>query len=208
MLFVLAPEIVWLLLGDAWSSVVAPFQVLALALVVRSTCRMSDALSRATGAVYQRAWRQSLYAGSVILFSWIGQHFGLVGLALGATAGMVVNFFLMTHLSVGLAQLSWGRIILSHLGALPLLLVSGVALFAGATLARHYELHPLVVIVVSLSVGGMASLLALRAAPRLMLGTDGVKALATLAEFGSARFPSLFDLPLIRPLTRSWLRDP
>ena len=62
----LAPEVVHILLGPKWTPVVAPFQVLAAGMMFRSNSKIADALARATGAVYRRAWRQILYATLVV----------------------------------------------------------------------------------------------------------------------------------------------
>ncbi|MDQ1513906.1 MAG: hypothetical protein QOC59_1748, partial [Microbacteriaceae bacterium] len=62
MLFVLAPEVVRVLLGPRWEAVVLPLQVFALVLLPRTTYKISTSLTRATGAVYRAAWRTWLYA--------------------------------------------------------------------------------------------------------------------------------------------------
>jgi hypothetical protein len=80
-LFALAPEIVRILLGPHWDSVVTPFRILVTVLIFRTSYKMSDSLARATGAVYRRAWRQWLYAGAVFLGAWLGQFWGTAGVA-------------------------------------------------------------------------------------------------------------------------------
>ena len=50
---VLAPELVAVAFGSRWEALVAPFQVLALGVTFRTSYRMSDSLSRATGKVYR-----------------------------------------------------------------------------------------------------------------------------------------------------------
>jgi PST family polysaccharide transporter len=55
---IVAPELVSVAFGPRWAGLVAPFQVLALGMMFRVCYRMSDSLSRATGKVYRRAWRQ------------------------------------------------------------------------------------------------------------------------------------------------------
>ena len=70
---VLAPELVAVAFGSRWEALVAPFQVLALGMMFRTSYRMSDSVSRATGKVYRRAWRHALYAVLVFLGALIGQ---------------------------------------------------------------------------------------------------------------------------------------
>src|SRR3989442_682732 len=62
---VLAPEIVRVLLGPRWADVTAPFRVLVLGTLFRTSYKISDSLTRALGAVYRRAWRQWSYAALV-----------------------------------------------------------------------------------------------------------------------------------------------
>lgn len=205
-LVVLAPEIVRILLGDAWGAAVAPFQVLALAITLRASSRMSDSLARAAGAVYRRAWRQGVYAATVISLAWIGHHWGLVGLALGAAVGVAVNFALMGQLSTRLAGLSWRQLLASLLGALPAFLLAGAAFGGGAQLARACELAAPLVVAISLVLGGLALLAALSLSPRVLLGADGSDAVGLLLGFARERFPAVFELRAVKPFARHWPR--
>ena len=56
--FVIAPEIIRIALGPSWDAAVLPFRVLAVGMLFRTSYKISDSLSRATGSVYRRAWRQ------------------------------------------------------------------------------------------------------------------------------------------------------
>ena len=85
LLYVLAPEVVRVLLGAQWAAVVLPLQVFALVLLPRTTYKISTSLTRATGAVYRAAWRQWLYAAEVVVFCVIGARVaGVDGVAVGA----------------------------------------------------------------------------------------------------------------------------
>ena len=64
---ILARDLVAVAFGSKWSALVPPFQVLALGMMFRTSFRLSDSLSRATGKVYRRAWRQVVFAGMVFL---------------------------------------------------------------------------------------------------------------------------------------------
>ena len=88
-LFILAPELIRLVLGPQWAGVVAPFQILAAGMLFRTSYKMSDSVVRATAAVYRRALRTAIYALLVIGGAWVGQHWGTTGVAfavLGALA--------------------------------------------------------------------------------------------------------------------------
>jgi PST family polysaccharide transporter len=106
-LIVLAPEIIFIVLGTKWMGVVLPFQILASVLVFRSGYKISDSIARATGAVYRRAWRQILYAAAAFSGAWVGCHWGIAGLAVGVACAITLNYFLMLHLSAGLTGISF-----------------------------------------------------------------------------------------------------
>ncbi|HEY9442970.1 MAG TPA: lipopolysaccharide biosynthesis protein [Gemmatimonadales bacterium] len=173
---VLAPELVVVTFGSRWAGLTAPFQVLALGMMFRTCYRMSDSLSRATGRVYRRAWRQALFALLVLLGSLAGQTRGIVGVATGVLVAFFLNYVSMAQLSLKITEVSWGRFFQVQLPAVR----SSVAI-GGVTLAtmvgmRHSGLPP----VVGLAVGGLAAvsvgLLAAWVAPTFALGHDGVYA--------------------------------
>lgn len=113
-MFFLAPEIVLILLGPKWIEVVMPFQLLACSLLFRMSYKMSDTLARATGAVYNRAWRQIIYAVLVFIGAYTGHYWGLYGVAIGVAFAVLVNFLLMAHLSLQLAALRWLDMVNAH----------------------------------------------------------------------------------------------
>jgi O-antigen/teichoic acid export membrane protein len=172
---VLAPELVTVAFGSQWQGMVAPFQVLALGMMFRISCRMSDSLSRATGKVYRRAWRQALYAGFVFLGAWLGHGWGVTGVALGVLCAFFINYLMMAHLSLSLVQISWAQFAQVQLPAVRLTkLVGGVTLVIAA-ITRHLALPP----VAGLLTGSVAALgstaLAVWLAPKLALGEHGFR---------------------------------
>jgi O-antigen/teichoic acid export membrane protein len=169
----LAPELIRVALGAKWDAVVAPFQILGIGMLFRTSYKMSDSISRSTGAVYRRAWRQFAYAGLVLFGAWVGQHWGLSGVAWGTLAALTVNFFLMASLGLDVAHLGWGEFFAAHRPS-ALLTVAAFPPILGATLLlRHWGTPPLVTLIgvtlVALAVG--LSLLA--RFPATFLGRDG-----------------------------------
>jgi O-antigen/teichoic acid export membrane protein len=80
---VLAPELVAVAFGNRWDALVPAFQVLALGMMFRTSSRMSDSITRATGRVYRRAWRQAFYAVLVFLGAGGGRRGGGWGVGPG-----------------------------------------------------------------------------------------------------------------------------
>lgn len=206
MLILLAPEFITILLGSRWTPAVASFQILAIGMLFRTSYKMSDSLARSTGAVYRRAWRQILYAALVVLGAWIGQHWGIAGVAWGALAALTVNFFVMADLSMDVAQLTWASFWQAHLPAVRLTLVSFPVVWATTTLLRSMGAPPLAVLAVAGSVGA-ATVLALGLwAPHRFLGSEGLWVLDALRGLlphwlSGNRAPPVAQPPAYRPAT-------
>lgn len=145
-LIILAPEIVHVLLGQQWLSVALPFQVLASILVFRTSYKMSDSLARATGAVYRRAWRQWIYAVTVFVCAWVGHFWGLTGVAIGASAAIVINFFLMLHLSIKLTETSWLELGIIHGRHFTVSTIVTVCIWTFKEILGFYGMHPIFIL--------------------------------------------------------------
>jgi PST family polysaccharide transporter len=173
---IVAPELVSVAFGPRWAGLVAPFQVLALGMMFRVCYRMSDSLSRATGKVYRRAWRQGLFALLVFFGALLGQTRGVVGVAGGVLVAFFINYLSMSQLSLEITQVSWGRFLQVQLPAVRLTLVVGAAALAAVLGMRQTGLPP----IVGLAAGVLAAVLfgvaAAWMAPVLALGHDGVRA--------------------------------
>lgn len=110
-IYLFADNIVGILLGDQWEEVGVLLMVFSTVMVFRMNYKLSDSLSRAKGSVYRRAWRQTVYAGSVFLGAFIGHYSGLLGVSIGVSIAILVNFLLMLHLSRSLIGFQWADII-------------------------------------------------------------------------------------------------
>jgi O-antigen/teichoic acid export membrane protein len=199
--FVLAPELVYLLLGPRWSSAVAPFQVLALGMLFRSSYKMSDSICRATGAVYRRAWRQGVYGLLVVGGAWVGQHWGLSAVAWGVLGALIINFLLMAQLSLSVSGMNWGSFFKAHAAALRLALASGGSAWIVVSVLRHWEI-PTPVRGLCAAVAALACmLLVLWRMPALFLGSDGLWMLDVLRGYLPPRFQP-YLIRAVRPMAR------
>jgi PST family polysaccharide transporter len=181
-LVLLAPELVEVVLGPAWHEVVLPLQILGAGMLFRTSCKLSDSLARATGAVYGRTWRQTAYALLVLAGAWVGRFWGIPGVAVAVFFTLAANYLLMAHLSLRMAEMSWGAFWYAHLPGLALatLTAGGVGMTAG--LMRAWGLGPVLVLV-----GSVAALVPTAAVagcmPRLFLGEDGQWMVRTLIGY-------------------------
>jgi O-antigen/teichoic acid export membrane protein len=180
-LIVLAPEFIAVVLGHRWAPAVAPFQILTIGMLFRTSYKMSDSLARSTGVVYRRAWRQIIYAVLVVLSVWVGQHWGLTGAAWGTLAALTANFFLMAQLSLSVAGMTWTTIWQAHLPAVRLTAVAFPLIWVTTTALRHWGAPPVALLSAAACVAAASMLLLCWRAPRLFLGPDGVWVLDALA---------------------------
>ncbi|TYA52225.1 lipopolysaccharide biosynthesis protein [Formosa maritima] len=140
-LVVNAREVVLILLGENWLDVILPFQILASGTIFRMSYKIGDSLVKALGDVYRRAIFQVIYAGCVLLFSYIGQFWGIQGVAIGVSLAIFINFIFMAYLSLSLLKDDWIRFLKLHIK--PFLLSILVLGFAYATLfiLRFFDLN-------------------------------------------------------------------
>jgi O-antigen/teichoic acid export membrane protein len=171
---VLAPEIVRVLLGPRWADVTAPFRVLVLGTLFRTSYKISDSLTRALGAVYRRAWRQWSYAALVIGGGIVGQRWGITGVAWVVLFALLVNFVLTAQLGTRLGGMDWREYGRAHGPALRAAGVVGVAAFATATAARTLGMPAGGVL--GLTLAGTAAVLGAVwfSNPDWLLGPDGL----------------------------------
>ena len=172
-LIILAPETVHFLLGKRWDAMVAPFQILVASLLFRTSYKISDSVVQAMGSMYQRAWRQWVYAGLVASGAYAGSAYGVAGVAAGVGLAVMANFLLMFDLVRRITGLAVMPVVIVHLRhlAMSMLLVGPV--WVAVHLARRAALGDLPVLLA----GGGAALAAgsvLWFALRPALGDDGV----------------------------------
>jgi len=181
--FVLAPEIIHLLLGPRWTEAVEPFRYFALGLLFRTSYKMSDSISRATGSEYRRAWRQWVYATLVTGGAWIGSTWGLTGAAAAVLIAIGANYLLMAHLSLSVAEMRWAEFFLAQAPALILAAAAGAVSWGVASWTRGAGFGVIATLALTLSACALATLGLLRFLPRVVLGRDGLWMLRTFAGF-------------------------
>ena len=150
----LGPEIVDVVLGQAWSGAVVPLQILAPGVFFRLSFRISELLAQATGAVYAIAWRQMTFAGLVIGGAMIGQTWGLSGVATGVLGAQAVQFLLLAWLGTRISGLSKRAYMVLHAGgAMLAIIVAGELAFIVHVL-RRANIGSLTILLVALFVAG------------------------------------------------------
>ncbi|MFL5402229.1 MAG: lipopolysaccharide biosynthesis protein [Gemmatimonadales bacterium] len=171
---VLAPELVAVAFGKKWAGIIPPFQVLALGMMLRTGYRMSDSLSRATGKVYRRAWRQWLFAAMVFTGAWLGHYEGLTGVAVGVLIAFFINYVLMAQLSLAVTGITWARFVQAQLPALQLASLLALVTLGVTAITRHLALPAAVGLAIGCLAAAVTTVLAIWLAPTLALGEHGM----------------------------------
>ena len=192
--FVLAPELIHVVLGPKWVKLIVPFQIFAIGMLFRTSYKMGDSLSRATGAVYRRAWRQILYAALVLSGAYLGSYWGISGVVCGVVGAITANFILMAHLSLRLTKITWKKFFLAQLpGAFLAIVVFFEALIIAGTM-RNLMFSPLVVVSVSLLTIALTEFLLIWLMPTVFLGQDGRWMLQKITDYLSERIKPIHRL--------------
>lgn len=180
---ILAPEIVLVLLGEQWTEVILPFQILAAGMVLRLGYKMAGTLVRGCGAVYRLAWIQAAYALAAVGGGWIGHHWGVPGVAWSTLVALGIQFLLLNWLCLQLTDLRWSQLFGEFLPALRPTFMAGGLVLAIAHLLRSVALSPFIILPATVCLTGILLLLILLFAPRLLLGTNSVWLLRKIAAY-------------------------
>lgn len=95
LMYLLAEEIVLILLGDQWVQAVPVLQVLALGMFFRLGYKVSGSLLLASGKIVLLALMSLLYALMVVAFTLIGARTGIEGIAWGVTVALACHHVLL-----------------------------------------------------------------------------------------------------------------
>ncbi len=208
-LFILAPEIVHVLLGPKWMGMVVPFQIFATGMLFRTSYKISNATIGATGAVYQRTWRLLGYGLLVLAGAWAGSGGGLSGVAIGVVVAIGINYILLAQLGLSLTGMSWRRFLSCHVPGIVVASIVGAELRSLALVLRSWAFSPPLVLMISSGAVLCTLLLLIRYVPRPIFGEDGYWLLQKLVSYLPGRFARLKWLkPEIDERPRAKLRAP
>lgn len=172
--YVLGADLILFVLGPKWSDAVAPFQVLAIGMYFRAQATISDSLSRASGAVYRRAWRQMLNAALVVAGACIGQFWGLLGAVIGVMIALVIKYVIIGSLGNQLTGLRWRDVLAVQQPGLRLALLTGLVAWVCRELFVSWGLAGFGLLVGTCFVELMVLGIAVWQLPNFLLGPHGV----------------------------------
>ncbi|WP_188078353.1 lipopolysaccharide biosynthesis protein [Aquicoccus porphyridii] len=107
LMWLLAEEIVWVILGPKWDAAVPVLEILALGMYFRLGYKVSGTFILSEGAVYSLALRNLAYAVLVAAGALIGSRWGLPGVAWGVFGALVIHFVSMTTTALNFSGSQW-----------------------------------------------------------------------------------------------------
>lgn len=180
---VLAPEIVEILLGLQWMAVVAPLQALSFGMFFRTGYKVGDTISRAQGAVHRVARYKVIYSFLIIASAFIGQFFGLTGVAIGVSFSLLIYYFVSAQLTLSLTSMKFYEFLRIHAPALFLALAAFSIAELSAYWLRLQKFHATAVLLITSIVVVLLLSGLVRLVPTLAIGHDGIWWIQTLARF-------------------------
>jgi O-antigen/teichoic acid export membrane protein len=182
-LWVVAPEFIPVLLGPRWTAAVLPFRMFSISLLFRMSSKISDACTKAAGAVYSRALLQGAYAVLVVIGALIGQQWGVAGVAVAVSVAMAINWLTMAELGRRVTGLTWLQFFRAHLPAAGFALLIGVAVFLPVHLCRSLHISKVPTLAVAVLTAALVTLAGARIRSDLLFGPHGVWATTRAMEF-------------------------
>jgi len=181
-MFILAPEIILVVLGPAWQKVVAPFQILAVGMFFRTGYKVTGTLARAKGAVYNIAWRNGLYGVMVLAGSWLALPYGLSGVATAVVVALTIYFFLMTTLSLRITKLGWLTLIKAQIPAFNSMVIMVFSTWAIVSLLRDNNFSAIAILSIIAAVIFLHLIIFYRYFPLVFIGKDGVWLVSVIVD--------------------------
>lgn len=199
----MAVEIVAVLLGAQWHSAALPLALLALGLPFRINSRCAGSIAIATAAVYPMAWRQAVYAASVLVGALVGQLWGLTGVATGILLSQLVHYVLIAQLARSCTGISLRDLCFAHAPGLLLAALIAPPVWLARSALIELGLGPSAVLAGGALTCAVGVLLVLHTAPSRVIGRDGVWVLEALLAKVPKRNRATFRRVLCKGPARS-----
>lgn len=113
-LVVLAPETIGLVLGDDWDGAVAPFQILAVTMLLRTSQKLASIVAQAGGLVNGIAIATVIYMCIVIGGAAISIHWGIAGVACSTAIAITSVSCMCTYLALRVSRLPLRALVAAH----------------------------------------------------------------------------------------------
>ncbi|HEY5933629.1 MAG TPA: lipopolysaccharide biosynthesis protein [Kofleriaceae bacterium] len=139
LLFVLAPEVIRILMGPGWDEAVLPFQILTITMLMRTTQKLGGLVASAAGAINGVAIAYLVYMAFVIGGAAISIQWGIAGVAISTGIAITVVSIACCYLTMRVSTLTVGQIVTAHLPGLVLtVLTAAIASPLAAVLRSRF----------------------------------------------------------------------
>lgn len=166
--FVLAAEVVLVVLGPEWVDAIPILRVLAFGIYLRVAYKVGGTLLRSRGRVFVAAVLQGIYAAAVLIGAWFGAEWGTVGVAVAVVGAAGLYYALVSVTAardIGVRSLPMFATLLPGLG---LAIGCGGLAHLAVVPVRASGLPPLVSLLVGSATASAAWVGVLALAPRLV----------------------------------------
>lgn len=181
-LAVLAPEVVAILLGPAWSEVVPVLRAFAVCTYLRIAFKPSATVLRGLGRAWLHAVWQAMYAALVVAGVLVGFRWGLIGVAVGVSCALAMITVCSHASAIRLVGADWGEALRGQAPGVALAALVLAVAWPAAVAARAAGLPAIaglpVVVVAALTAAAAGAAIS----PRWFLGEHGRWLLGVLRE--------------------------
>lgn len=154
-LIVLAPEVVRILLGDGWTGVEAPFRIMAISMLFRTTYKLGSLVGKSGGEAFALAGWLGFYALCVVGGALIGIHWDILGVAATTALSVFLQFVAMAHYGRRATTLSYREILAAHIAPTIFAVIVGAVAWLVAVALRHVGAPFLVTAAATSTIGGL-----------------------------------------------------
>lgn len=135
-----AKPIVRIILGNQWDTSIPIVQIMSFSMFFLICTRIGSTVAKSLGDVYRRAWRTLFYAGYIIIATYVGSNWGVLGVTIAVTMGTFINYLLAFEQVQSLTNVSFKQFFVVHGFGIFLLLIYQLIYFG---LNKHLILDEL-----------------------------------------------------------------
>ena len=168
----------WIIIGiygEKWSGAIKVLQILCIAGFFRVITNSSGAVVKATGKVYQEAWRQLIFAVLLIAGALIGYRYGIEGVGVAVVISSLWFYLSMAQLTLKITNITWIEFLKAQMpGAIVLLIITMLSVIS-FRLLNYLISHEMFILKLSVLViiNSMVALLLVKTLPAEIIGEEG-----------------------------------
>lgn len=181
--FILAPEIIFILLGPNWNDTIPILQILALGMYARVGYKMPYLVAISTGESSQIVFLKIIHATLILFGALGGQFWGVWGVAVGVVIAFNINYLLVMRLGIQITQINLRNHLNMHLPAIMMTAVTVAVGWGVVSLLRNFSSPTVVTFGVTSAIVLSVIAVLVLLFPTIVLGKEGVWWLETLLSF-------------------------